>query len=66
MPQRISFSCPSCTARLRASIRLAGRASTCPGCGERLGVPVRPPSEEPPVLVMDDGQRHAYGGRRLD
>ncbi len=64
MRERISFSCPSCSALLRAPMRLGGRSCTCPGCGSTLGVPLRAPSEEPPVLVFDDGKRHAHAPRR--
>lgn len=55
MRERIDFRCASCTAQLRAPIRLAGRTCACPGCGERVMVPMRPPAEGPPMLVMDDG-----------
>jgi hypothetical protein len=57
MPSRVAFNCPSCRARLRASAYLAGLSCACPSCGEGVTVPVRVPSEEPPVLVLDDGQR---------
>ncbi|HEV8059291.1 MAG TPA: hypothetical protein VGP68_05440 [Gemmataceae bacterium] len=55
MRERIDFRCASCASQLRAPVRLAGRACSCPGCGEAVIVPVRPPAEEPPMLVMDDG-----------
>jgi hypothetical protein len=64
MADRISFSCPSCSAVLRAPIRFGGRSCTCPGCGNTLGVPLRAPSEEPPLLVFDDGSQHPHGSRR--
>ena len=55
MRDRILFRCAACTVQLRAPVRLAGRACSCPGCGHRVIVPVCPPPEEPPMLVMDDG-----------
>jgi DNA-directed RNA polymerase subunit RPC12/RpoP len=55
MRERIEFRCAACASPLRAPIRLAGQACSCPGCGEAVLVPVRPPAEGPPMLVMDDG-----------
>jgi len=61
MRNRIMFPCASCEMQLRAPLHLAGRACSCPACGERVVVPFRPPAEEPPVLVMDDGYGRAQG-----
>jgi DNA-directed RNA polymerase subunit RPC12/RpoP len=55
MENRISFLCPSCKARLRASIRLATRSLACPGCQHAVVVPLRVPAEQAPMLVFDDG-----------
>jgi len=57
MDNRISFLCPSCKARLRASVRLAARSLPCPGCRNDVVVPVQIPTEEAPMLVLDDGHR---------
>jgi len=59
MNNRISFRCPSCSAQLRAPIQLAGRSRPCPGCAETVMVPLRIPSEEPSILVIDDDSRGA-------
>ena len=64
MRERIDFSCAGCNSQLRAPLRLAGRACSCPGCGESVFVPVRPPAEGPPMLVMDDGFSRSRGGLR--
>jgi DNA-directed RNA polymerase subunit RPC12/RpoP len=53
----VSFPCPACNGKLRASARFAGRATACPRCGKRIIVPPQAPTEEAPVLVMDDGHR---------
>jgi hypothetical protein len=57
MAERISFTCPSCRVRLRASVRFVARSCQCPRCGDTLTVPLRVPNEEPPLLVQDDGFR---------
>jgi len=57
MDHRISFMCPSCKARLRASVRLAARSFDCPGCRNKVMVPLQVPTEEAPLLVLDDGHR---------
>jgi hypothetical protein len=59
MNDRVSFCCPSCQTRFRASARFAGRRCACPSCGDEVIVPVRVPEAEPPVLVLDDGHRSA-------
>ena len=63
MDNRISFSCPTCKARLRASVRFAGRPSPCPRCGQGLVVPRRVPGEQPPMLVFDQEQGLRAGNR---
>jgi DNA-directed RNA polymerase subunit RPC12/RpoP len=57
MDNRISFLCPSCKARLRASVRLAARSLPCPGCQSQVIVPLQVPTEQAPLLVLDDGHR---------
>jgi hypothetical protein len=64
MSPRISFACPRCKARIKASVRFAGRSCPCPGCGHELVVPQRQISDEPSVLVLDDGHRRASGYQR--
>ena len=54
MSDRISFDCPHCQARLRAPVRVVGRAGPCPHCGKRVVVPATPPAEAGPLLVDDD------------
>lgn len=56
MRDRILFLCTWCEMQLRAPLRLAGRTCNCPACGKAVVVPLRPPAEEPPVLVMDEGR----------
>jgi len=57
MRARVSFYCPACNTKLRASERFIGRSCPCPKCGYAVVVPPRAPEEEAPVLVMDDGHR---------
>jgi uncharacterized paraquat-inducible protein A len=57
MPGQVSFQCPECKSRLRASLRFVGRSAPCPRCTRAVTVPPRAPAEEAPVLVFDDGHR---------
>ena len=57
MRDRISFPCPACHARLKASIEFGGRSCPCPRCGQDVRVPPLVADEETPALVMDDGYR---------
>jgi hypothetical protein len=57
MLDRISFRCPACKVRLRVSPSFVGRSCICPKCREPLVVPPNVPSEEEPLLVLDDGYR---------
>jgi uncharacterized paraquat-inducible protein A len=61
MPSQIRFRCPGCAARIRAPYQLLGRQRSCPRCGHRLTVRVKPP-EDSGVLVLPDevaaGPRH--------
>ncbi len=55
MSQSISFQCPGCQARIKASLLLRGQRRNCPGCGHSFRVPLAsPPRDEGPVLVGDD------------
>jgi DNA-directed RNA polymerase subunit RPC12/RpoP len=54
MRNRVSFSCSTCHARLRASLEFVGRACPCPRCGQDVVVPPRAPEEQAPLLVFDD------------
>ena len=56
----VSFYCPVCNSKLRAPARFVGRSNACPRCGEKIMVPPMAPSEEAPVLVMDDGHRTGH------
>jgi uncharacterized paraquat-inducible protein A len=56
MIDRITFACPACQARIKAPLQLVGHSRSCPRCGQTLSVPVQVPSEEPPVLVLDDSR----------
>jgi len=64
MNDRISFSCPHCTSRLRASVRFVGQAFLCPKCGRQLVVPRQVADEEAPILIEDDGGPHPHRGGR--
>jgi len=55
MKSRISFRCPGCNARLRASIDFIGRSCPCPKCRAEVQVQPLPPTEEAPILVLDSG-----------
>jgi hypothetical protein len=57
MRTRISFSCPECNTRLRASTGFVGRSCPCPRCGQEVIVPPLTPEEEAPVLVLDEGHQ---------
>jgi DNA-directed RNA polymerase subunit RPC12/RpoP len=57
MSIRLSFSCPACQTRLRASLERVGRSGSCPKCKEKIIVPPQTPEEEAPLLVMDEGHR---------
>jgi DNA-directed RNA polymerase subunit RPC12/RpoP len=63
MREHTSFICSSCRRRLRASLRFVGRTCECPNCGHTIVVPPSIPSEEDPLLVMDDGHRLPRGPR---
>jgi len=54
----IRFQCPSCRARIKAPLLLAGRARHCPGCSHALRVPVNVPEDSGPVLVAVEGLDH--------
>ena len=64
MPERVSFYCRSCRSRLRASVQFVGRSCACPKCGDQVVVPALVPTEEAPLLVMDDGHRRRYNPAR--
>lgn|GEM_PF-1525516 len=57
MTSRISFPCPTCKAKLRASVRLAAKSLACPVCRKKVVVPMQIPAEQAPLLVLDDGHR---------
>ena len=59
MYDRVSFSCPSCQTKLRASTCFGGRSCHCPRCGLEVVVPFRVLDEESPALVMDEGHGRA-------
>ena len=63
MSERVSFPCPNCNARLRASARFVRRSSACPACGNTVVVPPAIPEEQGPVLLWDD--ESGQPGRRL-
>jgi DNA-directed RNA polymerase subunit RPC12/RpoP len=54
MGNSISFLCPACQRRLRASLHYAGRECACPGCGKTVVVPLRPTADEPSLLILED------------
>lgn len=37
----IEFICPACRQQLGVSVKDAGRKGTCPGCGEKVAIPLR-------------------------
>ena len=51
MTSKISFTCPSCRARIKAPAQLAGRRRDCPGCGFPLVVRPHAPEGGAPVAV---------------
>jgi DNA-directed RNA polymerase subunit RPC12/RpoP len=55
MNARVSFSCPVCNARLRASVRYVGQSCACPKCGKQIIVRFPVYDEVAPALVWDDG-----------
>lgn len=57
MIEYISFPCPKCRSRLRASLRFIGHSCNCPRCGELVQVRPKTPAEESSVLVLEDGDR---------
>jgi hypothetical protein len=54
----IHFHCPSCRARIKAHLLLAGRARNCPGCEQTFTVPRRLPEDTGPMLVPIEGLDH--------
>jgi DNA-directed RNA polymerase subunit RPC12/RpoP len=54
MRDSVSFLCPSCQHRLRASTGYVGRSCPCPRCGMDIVVPPRAPAEQASVLIFDD------------
>jgi DNA-directed RNA polymerase subunit RPC12/RpoP len=66
MREQVSFLCSSCRRRLRASLRFVGRTCNCPKCGQTIVVPPSIPSEEEPLLVMDDGHRLPRGPKTFN
>jgi hypothetical protein len=57
MFERISFRCPDCRCRLRASLHFVGRSCPCPQCGRSVVVPPSAPPEEAPLIILDEGFR---------
>jgi hypothetical protein len=51
----IRFQCPSCRARIKAPLLLAGRNRSCPGCEQVLTVPRSMPEDAGPMLVAMEG-----------
>jgi hypothetical protein len=45
--------CPTCEARIRASIKLIGRMRACPRCGEKLVICPAPPEDSGPMILVD-------------
>ena len=54
----IHFHCPSCRARIKAPLLLAGRARNCPGCEQAFTVPRGLPEDAGPMLVPIEGLDH--------
>ncbi len=63
MVHKVSFSCPTCRARIKAPKELLGKRRKCPGCGHALIVfdpaaeieqagPILPP-DVGPILIAD-------------
>jgi hypothetical protein len=51
MPDRVSFHCPHCDAKLHAPFQLVGSARTCPKCKGEVVVRVAAPSDADIVIV---------------
>jgi hypothetical protein len=45
--------CPTCEARIRASITLIGRMRACPRCKEKLVICPAPPEDSGPMILVD-------------
>jgi len=55
-PQKtIICRCPRCRARIKAPVRIIGKTRLCPGCQAPFVVAVRPPEDEGPKLVLEEG-----------
>jgi hypothetical protein len=62
----IRFHCPSCRARIKAPLLLAGRARNCPGCEQSFTVPRDLPEDAGPMLVAIEALDHYKLGIRSD
>jgi hypothetical protein len=54
VPAHVVFNCSACNARLKASIRLVGKARTCPACREHIVMHPVAPAPADAVLVLED------------
>jgi len=54
---RLSLSCASCGAKIRAARTLVGRTCPCPRCREPITVRVTLPSDADVALVLDRPDR---------
>jgi hypothetical protein len=53
MSNAISFRCPGCNARIKASAELLGEKRHCPGCNTPFVVRISTPPDNGPMLVRD-------------
>jgi len=61
MNDRISFRCPNCNARLKASIRQVGQTGPCPRCRQQVFVKLPVPSDADILLVPGNDMRLPRG-----
>ena len=54
MSKSFDFRCPTCASRLRAPVRLIGKARQCPGCREPIVIRPSAPAECGPMLVLEE------------
>jgi predicted RNA-binding Zn-ribbon protein involved in translation (DUF1610 family) len=64
MDAHVSFRCPACGARLRASVCFLGHTCPCPKCGREIIVRFPSIEEQAPILVFDEEYFSSQGAAR--
>jgi DNA-directed RNA polymerase subunit RPC12/RpoP len=52
--QGIHYRCPRCTKPLESPAHLAGQKTNCPDCGQRLQIPLAPPTDKITILPAEE------------